>query len=378
MKVQIVETPRGRRFLLLNSDYRVVQEVKNFLKFCDNCGRSPWTLRTYAYNLKLFYDYLELKRVDALAIGANDDLVPADFLSSFLLWLQYPETESGIIHIEPEKEIRSANTVNQILGTVLSFYQYLAQNKQIEELNFFRKAPRRSGYKPFLYELMHHKREVTVSIFRKQLSKKPLKYITRDQYYELMRLCRNRRDKLLLAILFEGGLRLGEALGMHIEDLCSLEDGVARIVQRENNENGARVKRSAEGIIKLPDYVVDLAVSYLVNDLMEYDTDFVFINYQGVNTGKAMSFSAAEKLFDRLSNRAGFEVHPHMLRHGFATEKLQYGWELIDIQVYLRHKNIVSTQIYAQYTDEIKKEKMRDFLINNEESMRLIANDIRK
>ena len=59
--------------------------------------------------------------------------------------------------------------------------------------------------------------------------------------------------------------------------------------------------------------------------------------------------------------KTGIKVHPHMLRHGFAQEKLEAGWQLEQIQAYLRHKNPTSTEIYAQFTDALKISKMQEF-----------------
>ena len=66
-----------------------------------------------------------------------------------------------------------------------------------------------------------------------------------------------------------------------------------------------------------------------------------------------------------------------MLRHGFATEKLEAGWQRVDIQAYLRHKNISSTQIYANYSNELKKEIMRNFLNSKETEMKRYAEEIK-
>lgn len=66
-----------------------------------------------------------------------------------------------------------------------------------------------------------------------------------------------------------------------------------------------------------------------------------------------------------------------MLRHGFATEKLEAGWQMVDIQAYLRHKNISSTQIYANYSNELKKEIMRNFLNSKETEMKRYAEEIK-
>ena len=199
-------------------------------------------------------------------------------------------------------------------------------------------------------------------MFKKRVIDTELEYITRLQFNKLFFACNNERDRLLLALLYEGGLRVNEALGLHFEDVSQIEDNVIHIVPRENNENGARVKNYAGGIIKVPNYVVDILLNYINGEVLEYDTNFLFVNLKGPTKGSPLKVGTVQDLFKRLSKKVGFSVHPHMLRHGFATEKLEAGWSLEDISVYLRHKNIQSTQIYTHYSDMLKKEKIRSFL----------------
>lgn len=181
-----------------------------------------------------------------------------------------------------------------------------------------------------------------------------------------------------MALLFEGGLRISEALGIHISDLNELESGIVKIIPRENNENGARVKNYAGGLIKLPDYVIDLILDYLCDDISDFSSDFLLLTLCGSNRGQPLKMGTVERLFERLSLKVGYKVHPHMLRHGFATEKLEAGWQMIDIKMYLRHKSITSTQIYATYSDSLKQKKMSEFLNNNSNRMRETANVLRR
>lgn len=181
-----------------------------------------------------------------------------------------------------------------------------------------------------------------------------------------------------MALLFEGGLRISEALGIHISDLNELESGIVKIIPRENNENGARVKNYAGGLIKLPDYVIDLILDYLCDDISDFSSDFLLLTLCGSNRGQPLKTGTVERLFERLSLKVGYKVHPHMLRHGFATEKLEAGWQMIDIKMYLRHKSITSTQIYATYSDSLKQKKMSEFLNNNSNRMRETANVLRR
>lgn len=363
------------QYKLLYDDGSVVDEVERFIFFLSTCGKSPNTQRTYAYNLKLFYDFMISRKIDIKGLFDDKGNKPIDVLCSFIFWLQYPNAASNKFEFHGEKCKRSNRTVNAIMSSVLSFYQYLSSNNEINELSVYKIQRSCIQYKSFLYEMMHHKTESLTSILKKPVIATPVKAITRDQYIELLKHCNSNRDKLLLALLFEGGLRLGEALGIHFEDLDQLQDGIVKIIPRENNENSARVKEYAGGIIKLPDYVVNLILNYLT-EIDEFDSDFLFITLRGKNKGIPLKPDTVEKKLQCLSNIVGYKVTPHMLRHGFATEKLEAGWQMIDIQAYLRHKSISSTQIYASYSDELKKEKIRDFLQSNNDIMRQTANEL--
>ncbi|MBI6001206.1 tyrosine-type recombinase/integrase [Clostridium perfringens] len=362
IKVQEINTSKGLRYILLDDEYMVVDEVKRFLKFLDTNGKSPNTLKNYAYHLKTYYEYMNKNNIPIKDLCNNKDKGPIDILSGFMLYLQYPSIADKIISINGEQAVRSDATVNIIMDTVLSFYQYLSKNNELEELDIYKNQRSNTKFKSFLHELVSNKTEMSKSIFKKKIITKEFEYITRKQFNELFFACNTERDRLLLALLYEGGLRINEALGMHLEDISQLEDNIIHIVSRENNENGARVKNHAEGIIKVPNYIVDMILDYINNDILQYDSNFLFLNLRGPNKGSPLKVGSVEDLFKRLSKKVGYKVHPHMLRHGFATEKLELGWSLEDISMYLRHKNIQSTQIYAHYSDMLKTEKIRTFL----------------
>lgn len=362
IKVQEINTPRGIRYILLDDNYKVVDEVRRFLKFLDIAGKSPNTLKNYAYHLKTFYEYMTSINIPVKDLCCHESKGPIDILSGFMMYLQYPYISASIITIGGENQMRSDKTVNIILDTVLSFYQYLSKNNELEEIDLYKNQRINQQFKSFLYELITNKKTISKSLFKKRVIDTELQYITRLQFNELFFTCNNERDRLLLALLYEGGLRVNEALGLHFEDISQIEDNVIHIVPRENNENGARVKNYAGGIIKVPNYVVDILLDYINGEVLEYDTDYLFVNLKGPTKGSPLKVGTVQDLFKRLSKKVGFSVHPHMLRHGFATEKLEAGWSLEDISVYLRHKNIQSTQIYTHYSDMLKKEKIRSFL----------------
>ncbi|SEL35899.1 tyrosine-type recombinase/integrase [Ruminococcus albus] len=378
MKVQKIKTENGFRYLLLDDNFQIIDEVYRYLRFLDSTGKSPNTLRSYAYHLKLFYQYATENNLDIFELFNNKKNKPIDILSNFLFWLQYPDTSRQQFHFEKENAKRSNNTVNLIVSTVLEFYEYLHRNNEIDEFNLYRSQRTNKYFKGFLYEMFKHNVENKRSILKRPVEYAPVNALTRKQYNELLSVCSCRRDQLLLAFMFEGGERLSETIGTHLCDLDNLEDGIVKIVPRINPENNARVKNYAGGLIKLPSYVIDLIIDYLTYDISNYDSDYLFLTLHGSNEGKPLQAANVEKLFARLSKKVGFKVHPHMLRHGFATEKLEAGWQMVDIQAYLRHKNLSSTQIYATYSDELKKEKMRSFLDKSSEKLKGTADELKK
>lgn len=357
MKVQEIQTEKGLRYILLDDNYQPVEEVNKYLRYLDAKGSSPNTIKNYAYHIKQFYEYMNAYNLDVLSVGRQISMNPVKIFTGFLEHLNGTPLPN---QIQYRKE-RSNTTINTIMDTVLQFYDYLARAEILKELDIYKKARTNPKFKSFLSEMRHNNVIVKKSMFHKREVKKPHEYITRKQFEDLYNACDKRRDKLLVALLFEAGMRVSEALGIHLEDV-EIEDGIIHIVARENNENKARVKNYSEGIVVIPDYVIDLLLEYITIDLVEHDSDFLFINLYGRGKGAPLKVITVEKLFERLSKNVGYHVHPHMLRHGFATEKKQFGWDIHDIAKYLRHRNVQSAGVYITITDDMKKEKIRKFL----------------
>lgn len=361
MKVQEIDTSRGVRYILLDNEYKPIDAVKRYLKFLDNTDKSPNTLKNYAHHLKIYFEYLNIIDISYDELNTQRGKGSLELFSDFIAWLQYPNyLEGNVVAITSQEAERSNKTVNIIMNTVLGFYDYLAKNNELKEMDLYKIQRGNSKFKSFLYELVSNKKIIKKSILKKVIDEPELEYLTREEYNLIFSICNNIRDKIIVSLMFEGGLRLGEVLGIHIEDI-DIWDNKIHIVPRENLENGARVKNQSKGIIFLPDYVMDLLSEYILYELDEYDTDFLLVNLRGKNKGKPMKSITVQKLFNRFSKNLDRDIHPHMCRHGHATELLEAGWKLIDIKDRLRHKQINSTNVYTHFADEYKKEQVRDF-----------------
>jgi len=174
-------------------------------------------------------------------------------------------------------------------------------------------------------------------------------------------------------MLKEGGFRLGELLGMRMEDLEFGKQGV-HVRFRTDNENGARAKAGYghDRFVHLPTDVLGLLDVYITEVWIEANpcTDHLWIvlkkeakNREGQSTyGAALTGAAVEKIFQHYSEKSGVLLHPHALRHTHATalvrSYLQDG-EPVDwkfVQERLGHASVVTTmQIYTHLTNEDRK-----------------------
>jgi site-specific recombinase XerD len=84
-----------------------------------------------------------------------------------------------------------------------------------------------------------------------------------------------------------------------------------------------------------------------------FKTDFVFEGRKGKYSKKSV-----QKVLDSLGEKLGFKVHPHMLRHSFATHLLEAGVDIRFIQKLLGHEDVSTTQIYTKVSSrELSKIK---------------------
>jgi len=174
-------------------------------------------------------------------------------------------------------------------------------------------------------------------------------------------------------MLKEGGFRIGELLGMHMEDLEFGKHGV-HVRFRPDNENGARAKAGygRDRFVHLPDDVLGLLDIYLTEVWIEADphTDHLWIvlrkearDQAGRRTyGTALTLSSVEKMFQHYSKKSKVTLHPHVLRHTHATELVRsylrdgdsVDWKFV--QERLGHASVVTTmQTYTHLTNDDRK-----------------------
>jgi len=150
------------------------------------------------------------------------------------------------------------------------------------------------------------------------------------------------RDKAMLEILYGCGLRVSELTGLDRLQLL-LPDGYLRVIGKGDKERLVPIGGAA--LTALNDY---LAYSrphlHTLSELEPRDTSAVFVNARGQRISRQSVFL----IVVGYGKKVGIDkLHPHMLRHSFATHLLDGGADLLSIQKLLGHASVATTQIYT-------------------------------
>jgi len=168
------------------------------------------------------------------------------------------------------------------------------------------------------------------------------------------------RDRAMLEVLYACGLRVSELISLKIPDIF-MEEGILRTFGKGSKERYIPIGRKARDALKK--YLDGTRESFKVkgkgSKVKGERSDVLFLN----NRGDKLSRMGVWKILRSYVKKAGIEkrVHPHTLRHSFATHLLEGGADLRAVQEMLGHADISTTQIYTQIDREYLKEVHRTF-----------------
>jgi integrase/recombinase XerD len=158
---------------------------------------------------------------------------------------------------------------------------------------------------------------------------------------------RSMRDRALVELLYGAGLRVSEAVGLERAGV-DLENRVVRAIG----------KGSKERIVPIGRQAVDALRRYLAHGRPFLDKRHrpeLFLNAKG----GALTRAGAFLILRKLAEKAGLEperVHPHLLRHSFATHLLEGGADLRSVQEMLGHADLATTELYTHVSDRRRRE----------------------
>jgi site-specific recombinase XerD len=155
------------------------------------------------------------------------------------------------------------------------------------------------------------------------------------------------RDRALVELLYGAGLRISEALGA-TRSSVDLDGRIVRVLG----------KGSKERVVPLGRPAVEAVRRYLALGRPHLDRRHrpeLFLNARGGGLTRAGAFL----ILRRIADRAGLEpgrVHPHLLRHSFATHLLEGGADLRSVQELLGHADLTTTERYTHVSDRRRRD----------------------
>ena len=284
-------------------------------------GLSENTERVYMADLQAFREYLWKE-------GLNLREMDRTTLRGYLAWLATPVRENGKGY--------ERVSVSRKLTVVRSFYLFLVQE------GMFQSTPVPSGRS-----------------FRLKVAKPLPTFLGHREAERLLDAPNDSstmgvRDKAILELLYACGVRLAEIHGMNLPDI-NFGQRTILVRGKGNKERETLYGQAAE----------DSLMRYLNEARPELDeeaapgdkTDALFLN----RYGKRLSRRSIESLVRKYGAAAGArdDVHPHTLRHTYATHMLEGGADLRVIQELLGHSSPQTTQIYTHVT---KSEALQAYL----------------
>lgn len=160
------------------------------------------------------------------------------------------------------------------------------------------------------------------------------------------------RNRAIVELLYSCGLRVSEVCGLQVGQI-DLQEALIRVFGKGSKERIVPLGSRAEKAIKV--YINDFRSSFLKQN----NCDSLFLNRQG----KALSRISIWKIIRTGTFKTGMNstIHPHTLRHSFATHLLEGGADIRSVQEMLGHESITTTQIYTHVDIKLLQNIHRKF-----------------
>ena len=238
MLVTRVVSPVSSResWTVLGDDDRPVEPVERYLAYLTGIERSPNTVKAYAHDLKDWFEFLADRALDWRAVGLED-------VGAFVAWLRAPAQARGrrVVVLPSVAPSCVESTVNRKLSALGSFYTHAARDG-VDVADLL--ASWQVGGVAWWVDAVSapHRQDDAAEAAGGVVegARKLPRVLAPEQVQTLLDGCEHLRDRLLLALLYDTGMRIGEALGLRHNDIAAA--GREITVIRRENDNGARAK----------------------------------------------------------------------------------------------------------------------------------------
>ena len=281
-------------------------EMQDFLMYLKVERRySPETIHAYERDIQHFFDYLK-----EFPIKSWNDVTVVDVR----IYL-------GVLH----RENYNRSSISRFLSSLRSFYHFLVE-RGVVETNPFASVSYKKG-KMRLPEF-----------FYEDEIEKFIDSIDGNQSLD-------QRNKALVEVLYATGMRVSELTNLTLPQL-DLENSIILVIGKGSKERYVPIGDFARTALEI--FLEEGRKDLMAKERKEHS--FVFVNH----LGDPLTTNGVRYILEKLIQESGLtlKIHPHMLRHTFATHLLNNGADMRTVQELLGHVSLSSTQIYTHVTKE--------------------------
>ena len=290
----------------------LVEWVNSFIDFVYmKNSHSENTADSYKRDLLHFVDYLDREHI-----------------SSFNL-VTYPMVLNYISEIRYGNKMLNNRSIARKCSALRSFYSYLEERNIVLD-------------NPFVQvKLGKNKRKLPDFLFVDEI----------DTLFESIDITTEMgmRNRVLLELIYASGLRVSEAVNLQIGDV-DLDECFVRILGKGKKERIVPFYESIRDLLKV--YLQTTRAEILLKNNKSHNYMFVSLK------GEKLTSRGIQYILNEQVKRSGLSnsVHPHTLRHSFATHLLDGGCDLRIVQELLGHSSLSTTQIYVHTTTQKLKD----------------------
>jgi integrase/recombinase XerC len=304
-----------------------------FLANHDNFTEEVLALETIDQAIALFVEYMTIEKNYSPNTLKHYQLDMAEFdqfmqQEAIVDLKSVTYSDARLFLTELTKRNLSKKSLSRKISCLRSFYKFLVREKLVDENPFILLSlPKKEQRLPrFLFE--NEMDAIFASIDTKELLGK--------------------RDLALLEILYSTGMRVSECTAIKLDEL-NFSLGVVLVHGKGKKDRYIPFGEYAR--TALEQYINETRIEIMTK--LKQSHQILFINAKG----KPLTDRGIRYILDKIIHQASSTstLHPHMLRHTFATHMLNNGADLRSVQELLGHSQISSTQIYTHVTkDKLK------------------------
>lgn len=324
-----------------------------YLKHKADANRSPNTVRRIALSICYYMNYLTQAEMDLIEVTRLGFEEQSRHFGQFLYWIKEGN------HITDNRIAKTGNgTCNAYLKDVFGFFLYMADCGYAKPLRVL------SYDQITVANAVGVRRKVRYQSFKGYLKEKDrdVRAAEEPEIIEILKVCTNIRDQLLLLLIAETGFRIGEILGIDYTKDIDYGSHLIKVYFRDDNDNDARAKNAEYRSAKISNDTFEFLMHYLAEyrQLLQKQ-NYLFINIKGKTAGKSMRVESVYDMLERMEKKTGIKLTPHMLLRYYAVSRRNSGWALEFIQLAIGHRHLDTTVKYLGILDDQLMEASRQF-----------------